>query len=109
MLKEIKKESFEQEVLHSKTLSLLQFKTEWSGPCQIIAPVYRELATTYSGLADFFMIDAEQHQELKLAYGIMELPSILFFLNGDVIDHSVGLTSKNALIAKIENALAENK
>jgi thioredoxin 1 len=109
MLKEIKKDFFEQEVLRSKKVSVVQFQTEWSGPCQIIKPVYQELANTYSGSAAFFTIDAEEQQELKQVYGIIELPSILFFMNGTVIDHSIGLTSKNALIAKIENALAENK
>ena len=94
--------------MESKRLSLVQFRTEWSGACQIISPVYEELARTYTGIADFFSIDAEADPEMLSAFGVQEFPTILFFKNGQLVDHVVGLTPRDTLINKIENALASN-
>jgi thioredoxin 1 len=106
MLKEITIELFEQEVIKSKTLTLVQFKTEWSGPCQILEPVFSDLSEAYSGAAKFFTIDIEKEPGLEKKYGVMEIPTVLLFFHGAVIDHAVGLFSKNMLVAKIENALS---
>jgi thioredoxin 1 len=105
MSKSISGKSFEKEVKEAKTLSLVQFKAEWSGACQIIAPVYEELARHYQGTANFFITDIETDDSLEKEYGVNEVPTILFFKDGIIIDHSIGLTSKNTLIEKIENAL----
>jgi len=105
MSRTIGKTQFKKEVMESTHLSLVQFKTEWSGACQIIAPVYEELSKCYSGIADFFSIDVEQEAGMEKEFGVQELPTILFFKNGELVDHVIGLTPKNALITKIENAL----
>jgi thioredoxin 1 len=102
----ISKKEFRKEVIGSTDLSLVQFKLEWSGACQIIAPVYEELASSYKGQAKFFTVDVEKETGLDDEYGVMELPTILFFKRGRVIDHVSGLTPKNILISKIENALS---
>jgi thioredoxin 1 len=89
----------------TQKLCLVQFRTEWSGSCQIMQPIYEELARYYKGSAQFFWVDADQEKELYAQYGIKELPTILFFKNNELIDYAPGLVSKNKLIAKIENAL----
>ena len=98
--------NFQTTLGKAKNLSLVQFKTEWSGACQIMDPIYRELAKSYKGQVQFFTIDAEAEKELQSQFMITELPTILFFCSGQVVDHAVGLVSKNKLIAKIENALS---
>lgn len=105
MSRTIGKTQFKKEVIDSTHLSLVQFKTEWSGACQIIAPVYEELSKCYSGIADFFSIDVEQEVGMEKEFGVQEFPTILFFKNGELIDHVIGLTPKNTLITKIKNAL----
>jgi thioredoxin 1 len=102
----LSKTNFQTALATTKNLSLVQFKTEWSGACQIIHQMCGELAKSYNGLVDFFQVDADTDKELQQAYGIQELPTILFFKSGHLIDHVAGLTSKNKLIAKIENALS---
>lgn len=102
----ISKKEFKKEVIGNMHLSLVQFKLEWSGACQIISPIYEELANTYQGQANFFTVDIEKEAGLEDEYGIMELPTILFFKSGKVIDHVTGLTSKNSMISKIENVLS---
>jgi thioredoxin 1 len=107
MNKMISKKEFKKEVIDSMSLSLVQFTLEWSGACQIISPMYEELASSYKGQAKFFTVDVEKESGIDNEYGIMELPTILFFKSGKVVDHTKGLTPKNVLISKIENALTK--
>jgi thioredoxin 1 len=101
----ISKTDFSKEVVNSTGLSLVQFKKEWNGACQIISPIYEELARSYKGQAKFFTIDVEKETGIDHEFGVMEFPTILFFRSGEVIDHVTGLTPKNVMITKIENAL----
>lgn len=107
MNKTVNKTNFKKEVLDSKELVLVQFKKEWNGASQIIAPVYSDLAESYKAMVRFFTVDIEKEQGLDSEYGVMEIPTILFFKNGEIIDHVVGLTPKNMLIAKIEAAISQ--
>jgi len=102
----ISKKEFRKEVVGSQGLSLVQFKSEWSGACQIISPIYEAMASSYKGQANFFTVDVENETGLGDEYGVMELPTILFFKYGKVIDHVTGLAPKNVMISKIENALS---
>ena len=101
----INKSNFKKHVIDSTNLTLVQFKTEWNGACQIVSMIYDDLAKSYKGVANFYTVDVEKENELDNEYGISELPTILFFKSGEVIDHAVGLIPKNILISKIENAL----
>jgi len=98
--KELKKE-----LAANLNLLLVHFKTEWNGSCQILAPVYEDLANVYKGAAKFFTVDAEKNKTALHEYGVIEIPTILFFKNGELIDHVTGLASKRIIISKIENAL----
>lgn len=106
MNRRITKDEFRKEVMTSQQLSLVKFKTDWSGTCQIIEPIYNDLAKSYKGVVNFFTMDVETEKGLEKEYSIMELPTILFFRSGKIIDHAVGLTSRNILISKIENAMS---
>jgi thioredoxin 1 len=99
---------FDQEVLKTSLLSIVQFKTEWNGACEIIAPIYEDLANSYKNVANFFTIDADKEKKVSGRFRINETPTILFFKNGNVIDYAIGLISKNILISKIETALSQN-
>jgi thioredoxin 1 len=100
------KTDFKKEVLGSQGLNLVHFRKQWNGACQIISPIYEELAKSYKGQANFFIVDVEQVAGIGQEYGVIEVPTILFFRSGEIIDHLTGLTPKNVLIAKIENALS---
>lgn len=106
MTKAISKKEFNSTVINSSQLSVVKFKTEWSGPCQIIEPVYKDVAALYPGVVNFFTVDVEQEKGLGKLYGVMDVPTILIFKRGKVVDHTKGLISKNSLVAIIENALA---
>ncbi len=99
------KKSFKEEVLSGPGLKIVKFYAEWSGPCQMMTPVYNELASMYNSAAAFYRVDVEEVPSLKKELGVIEMPTILFYLNGVVIDFVSGLTSRNSLIAKLENLL----
>src|SRR5215813_10337177 len=104
MNKPIGKKEFKTHVVESITLSIVQFKTEWNGACQIVSMIYDDLAKAYKGTANFFTVDVEEETNLGKEYGISEIPTILFFKSGKVVDYATGLIPKNVLISKIENA-----
>jgi thioredoxin 1 len=106
MLTELSKESFNDIIMTSKNLSIVQFKAEWNGACQIMEAMYLELSKTYKKKVSFFSVDAEKESSLYEQYGFKELPAILFFKNGELVDYATGLTSRDILITKIEKALA---
>ena len=107
MNQKITKKEFRKVVMDGMGLSLVHFKKEWNGACQIISPIYEELARSYRGQARFFTIDAEKEEGIGHEYGVMEFPTILFFRSGEIIDHVTGLIPKNVMITKIENALTD--
>jgi len=102
----IKRQEFKKLVVNNRRLSLVHFMAEWSGACQLIASMYDDIENSYAGVVNFFLVDAEKESKIRNDYGVIELPTILFFRNGKVVDHIIGLVPRNALIAKIENALS---
>jgi thioredoxin 1 len=106
MNRPISKINFKKEVIESRMISLVQFKKEWNGVSQIIEPLYNDLAKSYNGVVNFYTVDVEKETGLDSEYGVMDIPTILFFKSGKIIDHVTGLTPKNVLISKIENAIA---
>lgn len=106
MIREVSKNEFARVVIESQKLSVVQFKVDWSGACQIIAPVYKELAEYYNGRVNFYTIDVEAEKDLLMQYGISELPAILFFREGEIVDFIGGLVPKKVIASKIENALS---
>lgn len=105
MSRSLSRNEFDKEITGNGNLSLVQFRLDWSGACQIISPVYEELSQSYTGQVDFYTIDVEKEKGLDDEFGITELPTILFFKSGQIVDHIRGLVPKNVMISKIENAL----
>ncbi len=101
----VTQKNFKQQVIESNILSLVQFKTEWNGASQILEMIYNDLTKSYSGVVNFHTVDFESEPALVKEYGVMEIPTILFFKDGKMIDHVVGMVPKHQLVLKIENAL----
>jgi len=100
-----RKNRFTRGATNNGTLTLALFKTEWNGACQIVSMIYEDLEKSYQGHIDFYIVDHEKEPALVREFGIQEFPTILFFKNGQLVDHAVGLIAKNVLISKIESAL----
>lgn len=105
MIKLKDKKGFNEKILKGTGLQVVKFYADWSGPCQMMRPIYTELAGMYGGSAAFYRIDVEEAPMLKKELGVIEMPTILFYMNGVVVDFVNGLSSRNSLIAKLENLL----
>jgi thioredoxin 1 len=97
--------NFKKEVLESALPALVDFWASWCGPCKMVAPVIDELAKEYAGKVKIGKIDVDANPKVATDYGIMSIPTIIFFKNGKVLSQVVGAVSKPDLKRSIEECL----
>jgi len=96
---------FEEVVLKSDVPVLVDFWAEWCGPCKMIAPIVDELSTEFEGKAKMVKVDVDNNSGTAMKYGIRNIPTLLFFKDGEVVDKQVGVVAKAALAEKINKLL----
>ena len=84
---------------------VVDFWATWCGPCRMIAPVIEELAKEYDGRIVVGKCDVEENDDIAMEFGIRNIPTILFFKNGQVVDKMVGAASKAKIQEKFEALL----
>ena len=98
--------NFEEVVLNSDKPVLVDFWAVWCGPCKMIGPVVEELAGELDGQAVIGKLDVDKNRETAAKYGVMSIPTLLIFRNGEVVDKQVGVVSKSVLAGKMNAAMA---
>ena len=93
--------NFEEIVLKSEQPVMVDFWAAWCSPCRALAPYVEQIATEYKGKAVVGKVDIEQSPDIANQFGIRNIPTILFFKGGELVDKHVGLTSKAELIKKL--------
>jgi len=86
-------------------VALVDFWAPWCGPCRRIGPIVEELAQEYEGRAKILKMNVDENQKTPMEYGIMGIPTLLIFKNGELVDTMVGLQSKDTLVRRLEAAL----
>jgi len=94
--------NFEELVIKSDKPVLVDFWAEWCGPCRMITPLVVELSNDYAGKAVIGKVDVDANQGITLKYGVRNIPTILFFKNGVVVDKQVGAVPKQKLAEKLD-------
>jgi len=104
MALEITTANFDEMIASDKPV-LVDFWAEWCGPCRMVGPIVEELSKDYEGKAVIGKLNVDEHGEIAQKYGIRNIPTLLVFKNGEIVDKQVGVATKNALAAKLDAAM----
>jgi len=98
---EVTDSSFEDLVVNAETPVLVDFWAEWCGPCKMIAPVLEEIAKEKDGKLVIGKLDIDVNQDTAMAFGVMSIPTLLLFKNGEPVERIVGYQPKPQLLARL--------
>ena len=99
-------QNFKVEVLESKTPVLVDFWAEWCHPCKIVGPIVEELAKEYEGKLKVRKVNVDENGQTSKQYGIMSIPSLLIFKDGQVVKQMIGAQSKDNFKREIDSILS---
>jgi thioredoxin 1 len=102
---EVTDKSFEQEVLKSDVLVLVDFWAPWCGPCRMVAPVVEEIAGQYEGQIKVVKLNTDDNPQVASQYGIRSIPTLMIFKDGQKVDMVVGAVPKTTLANTLEKYL----
>ncbi|MFC2097084.1 thioredoxin [Bacteroidota bacterium] len=105
MTLEVTDANFEELILKSDKPVLVDFWAEWCGPCKMLTPIVSEMAVEYEGKAIIAKVNVENNPEVSSKFGIRNIPTILFFKNGEIVDKQIGAVAKSKLSEKLEAIL----
>ncbi len=98
----VNEESFEDEVLKAELPVLVDFSAEWCGPCKMVDPIVHELSEDWAGKVKVVKIDADESPGILMKFGVMGIPTLMFFVNGEVKERVTGYQPKKKLVKKFE-------
>lgn len=99
---EVTDANFDEIVLKSDKPVIVDFWAEWCGPCRMVGPIVGELSNEYEGKAVVTKLDVDSNPGVSAKYGIRNIPTILFFKNGEIVDKQVGAVPKSNLESKLQ-------
>jgi thioredoxin len=102
MALELTDSNFQDKVLSSEKLSVVDFWAEWCGPCRAISPVLEELSKEYDGKVNVGKVNVDLNPQLSTSFNITSIPAIIFIKGGKVVDKLVGAQPKSNFVKKIE-------
>jgi thioredoxin 1 len=98
--------NFEEMVEKRKGVVLVDFWAEWCGPCKMIAPIVEQIAEENAGKLTVGKLDVDANGETAMRFGVMSIPTLILFKNGEPVERLVGYRPKEQLMAKIRPHLS---
>lgn len=95
--------TFEEVVLKSTTPVLVDFWAEWCGPCRAVGPILEEISNEYGAKIKIVKLNTDEEAAIAMKYGIVSIPTMNVFVNGEVVKSIVGAKPKPALLKDLES------
>ena len=105
MALELTDQNFDEIVLQSDKPVIVDFWAEWCGPCRMVGPIVEEIGKDYQDKAIVGKLDVDSNPAVTQKFGIRNIPTVLFFKNGEIADKQVGAVPKSNLVNKLEALL----
>ena len=102
---EVTDQNFDETVLKSDKPVIVDFWAEWCGPCRMVGPIVEEIGEEFKDRAVVTKLNVDHNPTITAQFGIRNIPTVLFFKNGEVADKQVGAVPKNNLLSKLEALL----
>ena len=106
MAVELTDANFDELVLNADKPVLVDFWAEWCGPCRLVGPIVDELHGEYEGKAVVGKVNVDENPGISAKFGIRNIPTVLFFKGGEIVDKQVGAAPKTAYSGKLDAAMA---
>ncbi|MCQ2149646.1 MAG: thioredoxin [Bacteroidales bacterium] len=92
-----------REIISSAGVVMVDFWATWCGPCRMLSPIVDDIAAEYDGKAIIAKCNVDEAEDVASEMGIRNIPTLLFFKDGQLADRMVGLQSKEAIISKLDS------
>ena len=105
MVIKVTDQSFDEVVIKSETPVIVDFSATWCGPCRTIEPFIEEISEEYAGKVKVAKVDVDDCIETSARFGIRNIPTVLYFKNGEVVNKNVGGAPKKVFVEKLQSIL----
>ena len=101
-VEEINKDNFDEKIMKTSTPVFVDFWAEWCGPCRMVSPIVEELSKDFNDRVKFFKINVDNNSDIAAKYGVMSIPTLIIFKNGEIVEKLIGAAQKTYYAEKLE-------
>lgn len=98
-------ENFQEEISNHKGVAIIDFWAVWCVPCKMVSPIIEQLSEEYAGQVKVGKLNVDENRQIASQFGIMSIPTIMIFKDGQMVDQIIGAVPKSIIVSKLKNYL----